>query len=101
MPAPRRGSRRRVVDAILTGLHEEGTSHHSLLEAFVPPRVLEEATRASIEQGLLAHEFGDVWLIWGEPRDSIGATSGRDTIRRRSGPPLVERSRVSAMSLMK
>jgi S-adenosylmethionine:tRNA ribosyltransferase-isomerase len=95
------GSRRRVVDAILTGVHEEGTSHHALLEAFVAPPLLEEATRTSIDQGFLAHEFGDVWLIWGEPRDSVGATSGRDTIRRRPGPPRVERLRVSAMSLMK
>jgi S-adenosylmethionine:tRNA ribosyltransferase-isomerase len=95
------GSRRRVVDAILTGVHEEGTSHHSLLEAFVGPRVLEEATRTSTDRGLLGHEFGDVWLIWGEPRESIGATSGRDTIRRSERSPRVERMRSSAMSLMK
>lgn len=90
-------SRRRVVDAILTGVHEEGTSHHSLLEAFVPAHVLEEATRISVDRGFFAHEFGDVWLIWGEPRERIGATSGRDTIRRRR----VERSRSYATSLMK
>jgi S-adenosylmethionine:tRNA ribosyltransferase-isomerase len=93
------GTRRQVVDAIVTGVHEAGTSHHTLLEAFAASRVLEEATIASIDAGLLAHEFGDVWLIWGEPRESIGATSERDTIRRRSGRPRVERPRVSAMSL--
>lgn len=95
------GSRRRVVDALVTGVHDEGTSHHSLLEAFVPAPVLEEATRASIEHGLLGHEFGDVWLIWGEPRDRVGATSGRDTIRRSPRPPRVERSRSYATSLNK
>jgi S-adenosylmethionine:tRNA ribosyltransferase-isomerase len=95
------GSRRRVVDAVLTGVHEQGTSHHSLLEAFVPARILEEATRASLDQGLLGHEFGDVWLIWGEPRESIGATSGRDTIRRSERSPRVERTRSYATSLMK
>jgi S-adenosylmethionine:tRNA ribosyltransferase-isomerase len=94
-------SRRRVVDAILTGVHEEGTSHHALLEAFVPAHVLEEATRTSIDRGFLAHEFGDVWLIWGEPRDRVGATSGRDTIRRRAPSRRVERSRSYATSLMK
>jgi acyl-CoA synthetase (AMP-forming)/AMP-acid ligase II len=56
------GTRRQVVDAIVTGVHEAGTSHHTLLEAFAASRVLEEATIASIDAGLLAHEFGDVWL---------------------------------------
>lgn len=94
-------SHRRVVDAILTGVHEDGTSHHSLLEAFVPAHALEEGTRRSIEAGFLGHEFGDVWLIWGEPRERIGATSGRDTIRRSEPSRRVERSRSYATSLMK
>lgn len=92
-------SRRVAVDAILTGVHEAETSHHSLLESFVAGRVLEEAARASLEEGLLGHEFGDLWLIWGEPRESVGATSGRDTIRRSMGSSRVEPSRWSAMSL--
>lgn len=94
-------SRRRVVDAILTGVHEDGTSHHSLLEAFVPAHVLEEGTRISVDRGFLGHEFGDVWLIWGEPRERIGATSGRDTIRRSEPSRRVERSRSYATSVMK
>jgi S-adenosylmethionine:tRNA ribosyltransferase-isomerase len=95
------GSRRAVVDAILTGVHEAGTSHGSLLRAFVSERVLEEAASRSLREGFLGHEFGDVWLIWGEPRDRVGATSGRDTIRRSSRSPRVERGSWSAMSVMK
>lgn len=92
-------TRRRVVDAILTGVHEDGTSHHALLEAFVPAALLEEAIRTSIAEDLLGHEFGDVWLIWGEPRERVGATSGRDTIRRSPRSARVERACSSAMSL--
>ena len=54
-----------------------------------------------IAEGLLGHEFGDVWLIWGEPRERVGATSGRDTIRRSERTSRVERSRSYATSLMK
>lgn len=95
------GSRRRIVDGILTGVHERETSHHSLLESFVSTAVLDEAARASVERGFLGHEFGDVWLIWGEPRDRIRATSGRDTIRRSERSGRVDRMHSSAMSAMK
>ncbi|HEU4420022.1 MAG TPA: S-adenosylmethionine:tRNA ribosyltransferase-isomerase [Planctomycetota bacterium] len=56
---------RRVVDAILTGLHEEGTSHFTLLEAFAPRALLRRANELAEQSGFLAHEFGDVALVLG------------------------------------
>ncbi len=65
-----RSSRLRVVDAILSGTHESGTSHHELLRAFVG-----EETLSCIDQELdlrdyRTHEFGDsVFLEHNEPED--------------------------------
>ena len=52
-------SRLRIVDAILSGTHERGSSHYELLRAFV-----DDATLGRIDQELNAHhyrthEFGD------------------------------------------
>ncbi len=59
-------SRRAVVDALLTGSHEADTSHFELLGAFAGAAVLERALAAAEAEGLLGHEFGDAWLVWGE-----------------------------------
>ena len=56
-------TRLRVVDAILSGAHEPGSSHHKLLKAFTAPAVLQRADRALLEHGYLTHEFGDSVLI--------------------------------------
>jgi S-adenosylmethionine:tRNA ribosyltransferase-isomerase len=53
----------RVVDGLLTGLHEPGTTHFALLAAFAPPGLLLEAWRHAEAAGYLAHEFGDSSLI--------------------------------------
>ena len=58
-----RATRLRVVDAIVSGAHEPGSSHHELLRAFVDGAVLRRADRALAEQGYLTHEFGDSVLI--------------------------------------
>jgi S-adenosylmethionine:tRNA ribosyltransferase-isomerase len=53
----------RVVDAILTGTHEPGTSHHDLLQAFVTSSTL-YAIDAELERhGYRTHEFGDSVLL--------------------------------------
>ena len=62
-------TRRHVVDAILTGTHEIETSHFELLQAFASRADLEGALAESEAAGLLGHELGDLWLIWGEPVD--------------------------------
>jgi S-adenosylmethionine:tRNA ribosyltransferase-isomerase len=56
-------SRLQVVDGILTGLHEPGTSHHRLLQAFVPAPRLDAAMAHAARTGYLCHEFGDLGLV--------------------------------------
>ncbi|HVO30421.1 MAG TPA: S-adenosylmethionine:tRNA ribosyltransferase-isomerase, partial [bacterium] len=56
-------SPRRVVDALFTGMHEPGTSHFALLEAFADRALLETAWRTAEGAGYLAHEFGDSALV--------------------------------------
>ena len=53
----------RVVDGLLTGMHELGASHFSLLGALCPPALLERAYVHAREVGYLGHEFGDASLI--------------------------------------
>ena len=51
------------VDGILSGMHEERTSHDALLRAFAPDRVVDDVIRVGRERGLLIHELGDHCLI--------------------------------------
>jgi len=53
----------RVVDAILTGAHEPGTSHYELLLAFANDPVLERVSHALAGKGYRSHEFGDSVLL--------------------------------------
>jgi S-adenosylmethionine:tRNA ribosyltransferase-isomerase len=57
------GYQRRVVDGLLTGLHEPTASHYALLQAFATPAQLETAYAHAERAGYLGHEFGDVNLI--------------------------------------
>jgi S-adenosylmethionine:tRNA ribosyltransferase-isomerase len=52
-----------VIDGLLTGWHERGSSHVDLLEASVGSELLERSYRAALEHGYLWHEFGDLHLI--------------------------------------
>ena len=52
-----------VVDAILSGTHEPGTSHYELLRAFLDDATLERASKELDESNYLTHEFGDSVLI--------------------------------------
>lgn len=56
-------TRLRVVDAILSGTHEPGTSHYALLGAFLSPEWLERGNRELEAHGYRTHEFGDSVLI--------------------------------------
>ena len=56
-------TRLRVVDAILSGTHEPGTSHYELLRAFLEDSTLERATGELIARDYKTHEFGDSVLI--------------------------------------
>lgn len=53
----------KVVDCLLTGLHEPQASHLDLLRAFLSEEVLSQAYNEAIERGYLWHEFGDLNLI--------------------------------------
>jgi S-adenosylmethionine:tRNA ribosyltransferase-isomerase len=53
----------RVVDGLLTGLHEPGSSHFELLRAFAPEALLREALAHAESLGYLGHEFGDSSLV--------------------------------------
>ena len=53
----------RVVDAILTGVHQPGESHFDLLQAFADPAVLDQASAVAAQRGYRSHEFGDSVLI--------------------------------------
>jgi len=84
------GSELRIVDAILTGVHEAGTSHASLLGAFVDAPTLSSILEHSGREGFLGHEFGDVWLLWGQD-------VGCDMIRRKGATGGVFTPRSGAM----
>lgn len=57
------GTSLRVVDAIVSGTHEPGTSHYELLRAFAGEAVLRRASAELERAGYLTHEFGDTVLI--------------------------------------
>jgi S-adenosylmethionine:tRNA ribosyltransferase-isomerase len=52
-----------AIDGLLTGWHEEESSHLALLEAAAGRELLERSYRAALEHGYLWHEFGDLHLI--------------------------------------
>jgi S-adenosylmethionine:tRNA ribosyltransferase-isomerase len=53
----------RVVDALLTGLHEPPATHLDMLGALLDVTLLERAYAEVRERGYLWHEFGDAMLI--------------------------------------
>ncbi len=57
-------TRLRVVDAIVSGMHERGTSHYELLRAFQDDAALARMEAGAEAHGYRAHEFGDsVFLV--------------------------------------
>jgi S-adenosylmethionine:tRNA ribosyltransferase-isomerase len=58
-----RGTRLRVVDVIITGVHEPGDSHRELLRAFAGDSVLRRMIAELERHGYRSHEFGDSVLL--------------------------------------
>ena len=58
-----RETRLRVVDAILTGVHQAGESHFELLQAFANDEALRDISAVAVSRGYRTHEFGDSMLI--------------------------------------
>jgi S-adenosylmethionine:tRNA ribosyltransferase-isomerase len=56
--------RLKIADALLTGIHERGSSHFRLLRALADQNLLDDAYRYAEELGLRGHELGDVSLVW-------------------------------------
>jgi len=52
-------SKLRIVDAILSGTHERGTSHYELLRAFVDDEILGRIDQELHAHDYRTHEFGD------------------------------------------
>jgi S-adenosylmethionine:tRNA ribosyltransferase-isomerase len=62
-----------VVDAVLTGVHEPGTSHYELLGAFLDRTALNRVQETLEAWGYRTHEFGDSVFV--ERRHALGLTS--------------------------
>lgn len=52
-----------AVDGLLSGWHEPEASHLLMLEAIAGRELLERSYTASLAEGYLWHEFGDVHLV--------------------------------------
>ena len=71
----------RIVDAILSGVHEAGTSHFELLRAFAAADILEAADHALNALGYRTHEFGDSIFL-----EKSGRREGRQPLLAGSAP---------------
>jgi S-adenosylmethionine:tRNA ribosyltransferase-isomerase len=74
-------TRRAVVDAVLTGVHEADTSHYALLGAFASQEILARAHARAAREGLLGHELGDACLVWGQPREKVSTSRPATLVR--------------------
>jgi S-adenosylmethionine:tRNA ribosyltransferase-isomerase len=63
-------TRLRVVDAVMSGTHEKGTSHYELLRAFVSARTLARMEQQLESHGYRTHEFGDSTLVEKSTRET-------------------------------
>lgn len=80
-------TRLRVVDAILTGVHEPGDTHFELLRAFEQDATLHRMEVELDRHGYRTHEFGDFVLLFASRRARTADDSTRIAI-----PPPVEDS---------
>ena len=81
------GTRLRLVDAIISGTHEPGTSHYELLRAFASDTVLRRASAELDRAGYLTHEFGETVLL--ESAAVARQRRGSATPRPQTMPPAI------------
>ena len=55
--------KRKVVDGLITGMHENGSSHLKLLQSFAPMNLIRNAYEDAQRKDYLWHEYGDSCLI--------------------------------------
>jgi S-adenosylmethionine:tRNA ribosyltransferase-isomerase len=65
----------RIVDALVTGQHEPGTSHYELLRAFQSDEVLRRVIAEASARDYRTHEFGDSLFIGRQARLKPETTS--------------------------
>ncbi len=65
----------RVVDVLVSGTHEPGTSHYELLQAFAPEPTLQRMSRALEAWDFRTHEYGD--SVWLERTQALGGAPCR------------------------
>jgi S-adenosylmethionine:tRNA ribosyltransferase-isomerase len=53
----------RIIDGLVSGTHERGTSHYELLRAFATPATLDQMEKQLDSHGYRTHEFGDSILL--------------------------------------
>ena len=81
-------TRLQVVDALLTGQHEPGTSHYELLRAFQDDSVLRRTIAEAELCGYRTHEFGDsLFVVRGDMRRLPPFTATSDIPRGRLSAP--------------
>jgi S-adenosylmethionine:tRNA ribosyltransferase-isomerase len=83
----------RIVDAILSGVHQPGESHFELLRAFADDITLDRAAAEFESHDYRSHEFGDSVLIEHRPRLPQLAGNLQAAIRRAPNLPLAGRSK--------
>ena len=66
----------RIVDAIISGTHQPGSSHYELLHAFVTNDVLEDMNAELEEHGYRTHEFGDSIFVERMNLEGAGVITG-------------------------
>ncbi|HLX27387.1 MAG TPA: S-adenosylmethionine:tRNA ribosyltransferase-isomerase [Casimicrobiaceae bacterium] len=79
-------TRLRVIDAVLSGTHEPGTSHYALLGAFASPATLREADRELEAHGYRTHEYGDSVFV--ERRDASPVNRSPSAAHTRRSDPI-------------
>jgi S-adenosylmethionine:tRNA ribosyltransferase-isomerase len=79
--------RLRVVDGLLTGVHDPQDSHYRLLAAFAGRALLAGAWRRAMELGYCGHEFGDLVLVVPAVTPAATSPSGRGLPRAPPPPP--------------
>jgi S-adenosylmethionine:tRNA ribosyltransferase-isomerase len=75
-------SKLRIVDAILSGTHDRGTTHYELLRAFVDDETLSRIDHELNTRGYRTHEFGDSVFL-----ERAHRRLGSPRLSSRSGPP--------------
>jgi S-adenosylmethionine:tRNA ribosyltransferase-isomerase len=82
-----------IVDAILSGTHEPGTSHYQLLRAFTNDGTLQRVNEALATHDYRTHEFGDsVFLERSDARSYAADSPSWCDLDARGQPPLYSRT---------